>query len=273
MARRTRAPLEHARGSGRDGEGGAGHEVMDSAVARGGDGEEPRVPSLVDRAAPDADGNHVGPSQYTNEGLPYGGLFARALPILHRMFLSLNRWVAVPIIRAGLAPAWGTPFGGYFVMIRTRGRKTGAIRDVPLGYGISDGCAYVMAGFGRRTQWLRNIEADPHVEVWLPGRTFAAIAEEVTDPAERARGLRSATIGCGLVGRAAFGLDPRTAPDESILRAAEGIPLVRLRPTGIAAGPDDPGGQGWILRQIAVAWISWRALRWLGGRGRRAGRR
>ena len=122
-----------------------------------------------------------------DEPLPYGPRMSRMLPRLHHWFLLLNRWFGVPMIKAGLSPAWGTPYGGYFVLLRTRGRTSGEMREAPLGYGLADGNVYVMAGFGRRTQWLRNIQADPNVEVLLPGRALRGLAEEVTDPTERAR--------------------------------------------------------------------------------------
>lgn len=207
---------------------------------------------------------------YTNEGLPYGSLMGPALPAMHRAFLWINRWMAVPIIRSGLSPAWGSAYAGYFVMLRTRGRKSGEMRDAPLGYGIADGAVYVMAGFGPRTQWYRNIQADPHVEVWLPGRSFTGIAEQVTDATERVRGLRAAAIGCGIVGRATLHLDARTAPDEELLRAAEGIPVVRIRPTGIAAGPNDPGGWSWVVWEIATTLLTLALVRSVVRRLRRA---
>ena len=188
------------------------------------------------------------------------------LPRMHRWFLWLNRWLVVPIVKAGLSPAWGTPYGGYFVLLRTRGRKSGEMREAPLGYGLAGGNVYVMAGFGRGTQWLRNIEADPNVEVILPGRSLRGLAEEVTDPAERARGVRAAAIGCGLVGAATLRLDPRRASDDALLLATGGIPLVRITVAGVAPGPFDPGGWGWMPVHLVAGWIAWRWWR------RRAGR-
>ena len=199
--------------------------------------------------------------------LPYGERMRRSLPALHRGFLSLNRYVALPVLRAGLAPFWCTPLG-YFVLLRTRGRRSGAVREAPLGYVICDGAVYVVAGFGRRTHWFRNIEADPHVEVVLPGRSFSGIAEEVSDPDERLRGMRRLLIALGPVGTATTGCDARTATDEAVLQRTRGLPLVRIRPTGIAAGPFDPGGWAWVPYQLAVTWLSWRALRWIAARVR-----
>ena len=192
--------------------------------------------------------------------LPYGPLTSRMLPAMHRAFLVLNRRLALPVLHAGLAPFWSLPVTGYMAILRTRGRKSGVVREAPLGYVISEGAVYVWAGFGPATQWLRNVEADPRVEVVLPGRSFAGLAEVVTDPDERLRAGRALAAALGVIGMMTLGLNPRTATDEELSRRTAGLPLVRIRPTGIAAGPFDPGGRAWIACQLVAIWASWRAL-------------
>jgi deazaflavin-dependent oxidoreductase (nitroreductase family) len=202
--------------------------------------------------------------------LPYGQLMVRLLPAMHRGFLVLNRRLALPVLHAGLAPFWSLPVTGYMAILRTRGRRSGEIREAPLGYVISEGAVYVWAGFGPGTQWLRNIEADPRVEVVLPGRSFSGRAEVVTDPAERLRAGRALTAALGVIGIATLGVNARTASDEELARRTDGLPLVRVRPTGIAAGPFDPGGRAWIVYQLVALWATWRTLAAL---ARLAGRR
>jgi deazaflavin-dependent oxidoreductase (nitroreductase family) len=192
--------------------------------------------------------------------LPYGPLMSRTLPAMHRAFLVLNRRLALPVLHAGLAPFWSLPITGYMAILRTRGRRSGVVREAPLGYVISEGSVYVWAGFGPQTAWLRNVEADPHVEVVLPGRSFAGLAEVVTDPDERLRAGRALTAALGVIGMMTLGVNPRTASDEELARRTEGLPLVRIRPTGIAAGPFDPGGRAWVVCQLVALWASWRAL-------------
>lgn len=207
--------------------------------------------------------------------LGYGEQVRRALPALHRGFLAVNRYFAVPALRAGLGAVFSTPVGGYLMLLRTKGRTSGQVREAPLGYAIMDGAVYCVAGFGRQTHWFRNIEAEPRVEVVLPGRAFAGRAEEVTDPAEYLPKMRHVLVTLGVVGRGTVGCDPRSASDDELRERTRGLPLVRIRATGIAAGPTDPGGLAWIPVQVAALWLSWRALRWIGGRcrsGCRAGR-
>lgn len=193
--------------------------------------------------------------------LPYGPLMTRMLPRLHRVLLAVNRYAAVPLLRAGLGPLFANPLTGSLMVLRTRGRRSGLRRDAPLGYVILDGCVYFCAGFGRPTQWLRNIEADPRVELLLPAGAVAGTAEDVTDPAEWARAMRALLGSMGIIGRATVG-DVRRASDEGLIALAGGLPLVRVRVTGLGSGPFDPGGMGWLVPTVIsvvliVSWASW----------------
>lgn len=159
----------------------------------------------------------------------------------------------MPLLAAGLGPWIGTPIGGYLLLLRARGRKSGIVRQTPLSYLVAEGAAWVCAGFGPTTQWYLNILVDPDVEVVLPGRTIACTAEEVRDPEVRRRMIPALVHAVGLPG-ALGGVDPRHDTNEQILEAYGWVPLIRLRPVGVplAAGPDDPGGTAWIWRQAVV---------------------
>ena len=159
-----------------------------------------------------------GPTRFGD--LPYGPTMTRLLEPMHGAFIQLNRWFAVPALRAGLGPLFCTPVLGSLMVLRTTGRKSGLPRDVPLGYAILDGCVYCIAGFGAETQWFRNIQADPAVEVILPTATF------------------------------------RGVPDDRLREMGRGLPLVRVQPTGIGSGPADPGGLMWIPVQVATTVVS-----------------
>jgi deazaflavin-dependent oxidoreductase (nitroreductase family) len=202
-------------------------------------------------------------------GLGYPGWIEPALPAIHGAFNGMNRYLSVPALKMGLGRYMSTPLTGYLMILRTRGRKSGTWRDAPLGYAVIGDAVYCIAGFGERTHWYRNILADSHVEVLLPGRSFSGLAEEVVDDEERLAVLPPLVRSMGLVA-SGFGLgNPYTQSPVELTRRCEAFPLVRIRATGIAAGPDDPGGRFWI---VPVAIAGFLALRWLEGRRRTGGR-
>lgn len=198
------------------------------------------------------------------------GSLATIVPAVRRALKELNRWLMVPAHRLGLGTWLGTPVGGYILLLRVRGRKSGRMREIPLSYLVAEGSVWVMAGFGPATQWYRNVLADPEVEVWLPGRALRCRAEEVRDTPVRARILPALTRASGVPG-AMVGCNPWLSPDERILEQLAGTPLIRLTPAcgPIAAGPDDPGGHAWIWRQAVVLALT----AWLLSAGRRIARR
>lgn len=181
-----------------------------------------------------------------------------------RVFRSLNRWFMIPVHRAGLGAWIATPVGGWMLLMRVRGRKSGAIHEVPVSYVIAEGAAWVAAGFGPRTQWLRNLEADPAVEVVLPGRApLPCRATVETDEAVRRRILPALLRATGAPALFA-GANPWTSDADTLVALAP-MPLVRLAPADgpLVPGADDPGGAGWVWRQALVLLATLGGLRLL----------
>jgi deazaflavin-dependent oxidoreductase (nitroreductase family) len=190
------------------------------------------------------------------EGLAYPEWIQGLLPALHDGFTAVNKYVSVPALKMGLGRYMSNPLTGYLMILRTRGRKSGEMRDAPLGYTIVGDHAYCVAGFGRPTHWFQNVLADPQVEVILPNRAFSGLAEEVTDQAERRRVLPPLLCSMGVIaGMVGMGNPWRASPEE-ISRKCEGMPLVRVRATGIAVGPEDPGGRYWVVPLAASALLA-----------------
>jgi deazaflavin-dependent oxidoreductase (nitroreductase family) len=82
-------------------------------------------------------------------------------------FRMLNR-VVEPRIRAGLGSPCLTPGG--FIVLETRGRKTQRLARTPLAATrIAD---HVVVGTfrGGRSQWVRNLAAQPETRFWIGGR-------------------------------------------------------------------------------------------------------
>jgi deazaflavin-dependent oxidoreductase (nitroreductase family) len=189
-------------------------------------------------------------------GLPYGPILTRLLRPVQRGFLFFNRWLMRPMLRSPFGRFVGNPVTAYLLILRTRGRRTGLVREAPLGYMLLDGFVYCVAGYGVATPWYRNLLDNPTVEVVLPGRTIRGIAEPVTDDAEWLRAYRILIAGFGLVGRLVDG-DPLRLDDATLLATHRSLPVIRIRslhpPGAITAGPWDPGGRGWLAAWGATA--------------------
>jgi deazaflavin-dependent oxidoreductase (nitroreductase family) len=167
-------------------------------------------------------------------------------------FLAANRYLMGPLHRAGLSAWLGNPVTGWQCLLTTTGRRSGLPREAPLGYIVMDGAAWVLAGYGPKTQWYRNVLADSRVRLRLPAReSIEAVAEEASDPEVRARVIPPLMRSMALPG-SVIGCFPPLSTDERILQAVSFVPLVRVSPADgsrIDAGPDDPGGHGWVWRQ------------------------
>lgn len=113
-------------------------------------------------------------------------------PVLGQLGARLlrQRWFArapISLFDAGV----GWVFGSRLVMVEHTGRWTGLARRVVLEvvHHPSPDTYLVASGFGTRSQWLRNIEANPHVRIWV-GRRRALPAHACTlSSAETAEAL------------------------------------------------------------------------------------
>ena len=90
------------------------------------------------------------------------------------------------VVRPALMHGMGVP--GY-ALLETTGRKSGRPRRVPVGNGLRGDTFWIVSEHGRRSSYVRNLEADPHVRVRVRGRwrTGVAHVEPEDDPRERQR--------------------------------------------------------------------------------------
>lgn len=168
--------------------------------------------------------------------------------IERRIFKALNTWFMAPLLRRGLGWLIGSPASGYFMLLRTTGRKSGQPRETPLNYAIVDGWVVCLAGFGSASHWLANIRSQPRVAVRLPARALEGTAELVADEAE------AAGLALRVARNSGFALvfeDPRCLlmGDDELRALLRGRPVVRIRPDDgpLAPGPHDPDGRGWLI--------------------------
>lgn len=88
----------------------------------------------------------------------------------------------LPILtwRLGLGPIAGR----LFMIITHTGRKTGNPHQTMVEYHTMNGIKYVVCAFGVKTQWYRNIMADPRVTIQTSDGTEHMVAVRVTQDDE-----------------------------------------------------------------------------------------
>jgi len=163
---------------------------------------------------------------------------------LRRAFRAFNRFMLL-IFRLGLGSYGNRPELSQVMVITHTGRKTGLRRRTPVNYAVVDGEVYCLAGFGARTDWYRNLLADPQVEIWLPDGWYSGVAEDVSEDPRRLPLLRQVLIASGFAARAA-GIDPRRITDEQLQAVSSDYRLVRIRRVQPRTGPGGPGDLAWV---------------------------
>ena len=64
-----------------------------------------------------------------------------------------------PLYKLRLLPLLG--FGKLVLLLTTRGRKSGRLRDTPIGYFRYDNTIHLISGWGKEANWYKNILAHP----------------------------------------------------------------------------------------------------------------
>jgi deazaflavin-dependent oxidoreductase (nitroreductase family) len=72
-----------------------------------------------------------------------------------------------------------------FCSLSTTGRTTGRVHTIEIWFAADGGTIYLLSGGGERSDWVRNLVADPHVRVRIRDHEWPGSARVVTEPAER----------------------------------------------------------------------------------------
>lgn len=86
------------------------------------------------------------------------------------------------------------------LVITTRGRKSGLPRKTAISFMQLGERLIVFSGWGRSSNWYRNVLANPEVEVQVGRRRMRATARLVSDPEERKKlmlQMQGRSSGCG----------------------------------------------------------------------------
>jgi deazaflavin-dependent oxidoreductase (nitroreductase family) len=71
-----------------------------------------------------------------------------------------------------------------YCYLTTRGRVTGTEHEIEIWYVREGSTLYLLAGAGDRSDWVRNLQAEPSVRVRIDDVTYAASARVVSDAEE-----------------------------------------------------------------------------------------
>lgn len=96
-----------------------------------------------------------------------------------RAFHKLSNVFVSPLFRL-------LPMPRGFVLLTVTGRRSGKPRRRPVRAIRRDDTLYAVAILGERSDWLRNVRANPEVSAKIGSRTRHGVAREVTDAEERA---------------------------------------------------------------------------------------
>lgn len=164
---------------------------------------------------------------------------------LRGIFKTFNRFMVL-LWRLGLGSYGnGSRWGGSVMVIKHTGRRSGLSYLTPVNYATVDGDIYCTAGFGLKSDWYRNLLANPDVEVWLPDGRWAGVAQDVTETSERAVLFRQVIIGSGFAGPL-FGVNPKKLTDVDLDALLETYRLVRIRRAEALTGAGGPGDLAWV---------------------------
>lgn len=177
---------------------------------------------------------------------------------LRGAFRALNRSMIL-LWRLGLGGTMAGPRRGYVLVLATTGRRSGVRRLAPLNFAEEGAAVYCIAGFGKRTHWLLNLEANPRCELWLPdGRRVHGHGRVVNDETRRVDLIRKIAVRAGFAtSLAEAGFDPDTASDAVVAelgqRYGRRYEVVEIELGDPATGPGGPGDLMWVWPVAGLA--------------------
>lgn len=161
-------------------------------------------------------------------------------------FLVLNQMVLF-MWRLGLGKLLNIwPAGlGRIMVINHRGRSSGKDYYIPVNYAEDNGSIYCTSITAADSDWCLNLQANPHIEVWMPEGWFTAKAEVLDDDPDKLIHLREVLNQTGFAAPL-LGMYPKAMPDNELAPKIKNVHLVRIQRQSPQTGRDGPGGLAWV---------------------------
>lgn len=192
---------------------------------------------------------------------------------LKRIFKYLNKFM-VFMWRLGLGRFinfWPAGVGRIMVLTHT-GRRSGLTRRTPVNYAIVEGELYCMAAFGQSTDWLKNIQSDPRVEIWLPQGYWAGKAYPMLESERRLLIIRQILINSGFAAPLFEGIYPGRLSEAELAQISQDYVLLQVRRTEALTGPGAMADLAWVWPAAAPGLLLAGWLRLCGRRRKWPGR-
>jgi deazaflavin-dependent oxidoreductase (nitroreductase family) len=77
-----------------------------------------------------------------------------------------------------------------YAYVTTTGRVTGQPHEIEIWFGVHAGVLYLMSGGGERSDWVKNLRANPALDIRIADQHFKATARFVGDAEEEALARR-----------------------------------------------------------------------------------
>lgn len=159
----------------------------------------------------------------------------------------------VHLWRLGLGPI----IGHIFILITHTGRKSGLPRRTMTEYHTLGGKKYVPCAFGKRSDWYKNIAADPRVTIQTARGAESVIARRVTDDYELVRAYDLLKRRNPIMLK--WYLDSLGIRDDpsDVVAKKDRITIFTFDPTDEPTPPPLEADLAWMSILVAAAWLGW----------------
>lgn len=128
---------------------------------------------------------------------------------------KMNKYLMIPLYRVKLLPLLG--FGKIFLILTTKGWKTGKVRRTPLEYRRYEGTIIIFASRGEDSTWIKNMRSNPEdVSVMYGFHHFKPHIEFVSDINQKLTIMKWYVANFGKAAKMLFGWDPKKDDPETI---------------------------------------------------------
>ncbi len=144
-------------------------------------------------------------------------------------FKILNKYIVLPLYRLKIFPILG--FGRIFLILTTKGRKTGKKRRTPLEYRRIDEIITIFSSRGEDAGWMKNIRAHPDSLLVKHGfHRFQPQVEIIGNTDDKLRILKRYLVKHGRSSKMLFGWNPKSDDPETtdITNLLKLITIVKL---------------------------------------------